>query len=36
MGNYRTYAEAEKILKQVKAMGYKQAVIVKGKISVAN
>ena len=36
VGNFRTYAEAEKILKQVKAMGYKQAVIVKGKISVAN
>ena len=35
MGNFRTYAEAEKILKQVKAMGYPQAVIVKGKISVA-
>ena len=35
MGNFKTYAEAEKILKQVKAMGYPQAVIVKGKISVA-
>lgn len=35
MGNFRTYAEAEKILKQVKAMGYPQAVIVKGQISVA-
>ena len=34
MGNYKTYAEAEKYLKQVKAMGYKQACIVKGKISV--
>lgn len=35
MGNYKTYAEAQKYLKQVKDMGYKQAVIVKGKISVA-
>ena len=35
MGNYKTYAEAEKYLKQVKGMGYSQACIVKGKISVA-
>ena len=35
MGNYKTYAEAEKYLKQVKAMGSSQACIVKGKISVA-
>lgn len=35
MGNYRTYEEANAILQQVKKLGYKQACIVKGKISVA-
>ena len=35
MGNYRTYEEASAILSQVKKLGYKQACIVKGKISVA-
>lgn len=35
MGNYRTYAEANAILQQVKKMGYKQACIVSGKITVA-
>lgn len=34
VGNFRTYAEAEKVLKQVKALGFKNAVIVKDKISV--
>lgn len=35
MGNYRTYEEANAVLQQVKGMGYKQACIVSGKISVA-
>ena len=35
MGNYRTYDEANAILQQVRKLGYKQACIVKGKISVA-
>ena len=35
MGNYRTYEEANAILQQVKKMGYKQACIVSGKITVA-
>lgn len=35
MGNYRTYDEANAILQQVKKLGYKQACIVSGKISVA-
>jgi len=34
MGNYRTYSEAAKLLKQVKKLGYPQACIVKGKITV--
>ncbi len=34
MGNYRSYEEANRILKKVKALGYSQACIVKGKISV--
>ncbi len=34
MGNYRTYDEANKILKKVKALGYSQACIVKGKINI--
>lgn len=35
IGNYRTYNEANAILTQVKKMGYKQACIVSGKITVA-
>lgn len=35
IGNYRTYEEANAILQQVKKMGYKQACIVSGKITVA-
>lgn len=34
VGNFRTYEEANKVLKGIRAMGYKQACIVKGKISV--
>lgn len=34
VGNFRTLAEAERMLKEVKAMGYSSATIVKGKISV--
>ena len=34
VGNYRTYAEAADMLRSVRAMGYKQASIVKGKITV--
>lgn len=34
MGNYKTYNEAAKLLKKVKALGYPQACIVKGKITV--
>lgn len=35
MGNFRTYEEASEMLKEVKRMGYPQACIVKGKITVA-
>lgn len=35
VGNYRTFQEASNMLRQIKAMGYKQACIVKGKIDVA-
>lgn len=35
VGNFRTYEEANAILHQVKKMGYKQACIVSGKITVA-
>ncbi len=35
VGNFRTYQEAESVLKKIKAMGYRQACIVKGKITVA-
>lgn len=35
VGNFRSYSEAAQMLKSIKAMGYKQACIVKGKISVA-
>lgn len=34
VGNFRTFAEAQSVLRNIKAMGYKQACIVKGKISV--
>lgn len=34
MGNYKTYNEAAKLLKQVRKLGYPQACIVKGKITV--
>ncbi len=36
VGNFRTYQEADNVLKDIKAMGYKDACIVKGKITVAN
>lgn len=35
VGNFRTYQEAESVLKEIKGMGYRQACIVKGKITVA-
>ena len=35
LGNFRTYEEASAILKQIKGMGYNQACIVSGKITVA-
>lgn len=35
IGNFRTYEEANTVLRQVKKMGYKQACIVSGKITVA-
>lgn len=34
MGNFRTYQEASEVLKDVKAMGYRQACIVKGTVNV--
>jgi hypothetical protein len=34
IGNFRSYSEANSILRQVKRLGYGQACIVKGKISV--
>ena len=34
MGNFKTYDEAMKICKKVRAMGYKSASVVKGKINV--
>ena len=34
VGNFRTYQEAANVLKNIKSMGYPQACIVKGKISV--
>lgn len=34
VGNFRTYEEAHAMLTEIRAMGYKQASIVKGKISV--
>ena len=35
VGNFRTYEQAASVLKDVKRMGYRQACIVKGKITVA-
>lgn len=34
VGNYRNYEEAQRMLRQVRAMGYRAATIVKGKITV--
>lgn len=34
VGNYRTYEEANKMLNNLRKMGYKQATILKGKITV--
>ena len=34
VGNFRTYEDAAKMLKEIKGMGYTQACIVKGKINV--
>lgn len=34
IGNYRTYEEAHKMLLELRELGYKQAIIVKGKITV--
>lgn len=34
IGNYRTYEEAHEVLREVKQLGYSEAVIVKGKITV--
>lgn len=34
VGNYRSYSEAQRMLKAVKKMGYKSAMIVKGRITV--
>ena len=34
MGNFRTREDAEKVLKQVRSMGYKQAILIKTKITV--
>ena len=34
VGNFRTFEEASAVLKNIKAMGYSQACIVKGKINV--
>lgn len=35
VGNYRSYEEANRVLTQVKKLGYRQACIVSGKINVA-
>lgn len=35
VGNFRSYEEASNVLRQVKKLGYKQACIVSGKITVA-
>ena len=34
VGNFRSLQEANRVLKEVRAMGYKQACVVKGKITV--
>ena len=34
VGNYRSYEEASRMLKQIRDMGYKSATILKGKITV--
>lgn len=34
VGNFRSQQEANRVLKEVRAMGYKQACVVKGKITV--
>ena len=34
VGNYRTYEEAHRMLLELRELGYKQAIIVKGKITV--
>jgi hypothetical protein len=34
VGNYRTYEEAHQMLQNIRKLGYKQASIVKGKISI--
>jgi len=34
MGNFRSLGEAQKFLSKVKAMGYRQACLVKGQITV--
>ena len=36
VGNFRSYEEAARMLEQVRAMGYKSAIVVKGKITVQN
>ena len=36
VGNYRSLGEAQKMLAKIRAMGYKQACLVKGKITVQN
>ena len=36
VGNFRSLAEAQKMLQKVRAMGYKQACLVKGQITVQN
>ncbi len=35
MGNFRTYQDAQSVLSQVQKLGYKQACIVSGKVTVA-
>lgn len=36
VGNFRSLAEAQKMLAKIRALGYKQACLVKGKITVQN
>lgn len=36
VGNFRSYEEAARMLEQIRAMGYKSAIVVKGKITVQN